>query len=366
MRGPIRNIVISAIAALTLPLTAAGQGVATWLETEHDFGAFRETERQVSCRMRLVNTGDSAMMITRVQPTCGCTASHYDEGIIMPGDTASVELTYSAVARPGQFEKAVFVYTNGTPRKSVLTIKGTVIASPLTVNELYPVAVGDIHLETAIIPVGEIVRGRTKMIYVTAYNASTAPMHITATTDSKNVIPHAVPDTIMPGERGSVTIFYDSKYEPEWGLNTHKINVSATGIGNNEAVSGENTLELMAVVVDDFDEAGKNIGEEAPTILTSTERLNFDTIDGNKPVSLTFKVKNTGKRKLELRRLTCPDEGVSVKCNKTSLKHGKTATVTVTVNPMKFSDKLINTSINILSNDPQNHNVAVRVVGLIK
>ena len=82
-------------------------------------------------------------------------------------------------------------------------------------------------------------------------------------------------------------------------------------------------------------------------------------------IQLSFKIKNTGRQKLELRRVSCPERGISVKCNKTSLKRGKTATVSVTVTPAECSQKLINTNLTILTNDPENHNLQIRVVGLV-
>jgi hypothetical protein len=90
-----------------------GEGVASWLETTHDFGTFEEKVKNVTCQIRFVNTGDSALVITNVRPTCGCTASEYPHDPIAVGDTASITLTYSAIGRPGQFSKDVFVYTNG-------------------------------------------------------------------------------------------------------------------------------------------------------------------------------------------------------------------------------------------------------------
>ena len=357
--------IIAALVLLwaTIPCVVSAQGVATWLETEHDFGTFNEQERTVKCHLRMVNTGDSALIISRVQPTCGCTASYFDRSPLKPGDTTAVELTYSAVARPGQFQKDVFVYTTGSVRKTVLTIKGNVIASPQTVSELYPVAVGDMHLETGIVPVGEIVRGRTKMIYLTAYNAANGPMHLDAHTAASHIIAHAVPDTIAPGQRGSLTIFYDSQLAPLWGLNTDTVTVRATGIGHTQALAGENKVEVMAVVIDDLEQAGKATPDESPHILAETDKVNFETVTTTK--TLSFKIKNTGRQKLELRRVSCPERGISVKCNKTSLKRGKTATVSVTVTPAECSQKLINTNLTILTNDPENHNLQIRVVGLV-
>lgn len=359
---PFRNI-ISAL-ALASCLTMNAQGIASWMATEHDFGTFSELLKKVSCDIRFVNTGDSAIVITKVQPTCGCTASDFTREPIAPGDTATVSLTYSAVARPGQFQKDVFVYTSGTPRKTVLTIKGNVIASPQTVDELYPFAVGNsLHLDSGIVPLGEIVRGRTKMLYITAYNASTGPLVMNAASHAGHIIARTIPDTVPPGHRATITVFYDSKNAPLWGLNTDSVEVSARPIGSGAPVA--RNVQIMAVVVDDFDQTG-SFRADVPTITTSTDRLNFETIHRDKEKSLSFVIKNTGEQTLHLRRFSAAEKGIKIKCDKKSLRTGKTAKVKVTVSPKDFSNELINTAINILSNDPNNHNMEVRVVGLIQ
>ena len=85
-------------------LAAWSQGEVRWLEQQHDFGTIQEVDGKVSTTMRLVNTGDSALVITRVQSTCGCTATDYTRQLIVPGDTGMVTLTYSPVGRPGEFD----------------------------------------------------------------------------------------------------------------------------------------------------------------------------------------------------------------------------------------------------------------------
>lgn len=72
------------------------------------------------------NTGKTAVVITNVQGSCGCTATDYTKEPIQPGKTAKVTATYNA-ANKGAFTKTVTVTTSAETTPKILTLKGTVI-----------------------------------------------------------------------------------------------------------------------------------------------------------------------------------------------------------------------------------------------
>ncbi|MBZ4043014.1 DUF1573 domain-containing protein [Flavobacterium hibisci] len=72
------------------------------------------------------NTGKTAVVITNVQGSCGCTATDYTKEPILPGKSAKVTATYNA-ANKGGFTKTVTVTTSAETTPKILTLKGTVI-----------------------------------------------------------------------------------------------------------------------------------------------------------------------------------------------------------------------------------------------
>jgi len=72
------------------------------------------------------NTGKTAVVITNVQGSCGCTATDYTKEPVQPGKSAKVTATYNAAAKGG-FTKTVTVTTSAETTPKVLTLKGTVI-----------------------------------------------------------------------------------------------------------------------------------------------------------------------------------------------------------------------------------------------
>lgn len=82
--------------------------------------------KPVAIEFEFTNTGKTAVIITNVKASCGCTATDYTKEPIAPGKKATVKATYNAAAK-GVFTKTVTVTTNAEEAPKVLSFKGTVI-----------------------------------------------------------------------------------------------------------------------------------------------------------------------------------------------------------------------------------------------
>ncbi|QTN38252.1 DUF1573 domain-containing protein [Cryomorphaceae bacterium] len=102
----------------------AEDGPMNWERTSHDFGVI-EQDAPVSYDFVFTNESGQAMIITKVKPSCGCTATNYPEAPIQPGESASITCTYNAKAM-GKFRKSIVVNTNVNYGEAVLYISGEV------------------------------------------------------------------------------------------------------------------------------------------------------------------------------------------------------------------------------------------------
>lgn len=106
-----------------------------WNETTHDFGKIPK-DKPVTYRFEVKNTGQSTLIISRVDASCGCTASEFSKEAIKPGKKGYVQATYNAAANGG-FTKSLTVSTNASETPVTLIIKGEVIPDE-TVQEKQP------------------------------------------------------------------------------------------------------------------------------------------------------------------------------------------------------------------------------------
>nr|WP_115810911.1 DUF1573 domain-containing protein [Flavobacterium aquicola] len=116
---------IAPVKAVVSKTTAASSIV--WKSETIDVGTIpQNTPKPIVFEFK--NTGKTAIIITNVQGSCGCTATDYTKTPIAPGKSGTVTATYNAV-NPGTFTKTVSVTTNVETAVKTLTIKGTVVAA---------------------------------------------------------------------------------------------------------------------------------------------------------------------------------------------------------------------------------------------
>ncbi len=101
------------------------QGAIKFKAEKHDFGKIVEGT-QASYSFEFTNTGKAPVVISNVQPSCGCTTTEWTREPIMPGKTGKVTASYNSAGRPGNFNKTITVVNNGEVSQIILTIQGSV------------------------------------------------------------------------------------------------------------------------------------------------------------------------------------------------------------------------------------------------
>lgn len=95
----------------------------------HDFGNVIQNAGPQTYKFEFTNTSTEAIVIQRVQASCGCTTPGWTKEPVAPGQKGEVIATYN----PGSampFDKTLTVYSNANPASIVLHIKGVVVAAP--------------------------------------------------------------------------------------------------------------------------------------------------------------------------------------------------------------------------------------------
>jgi hypothetical protein len=104
--------------------TASGTPKVEWKTVEHNFGPIPKGT-PVSHKFEFTNTGEGALEITQVKPSCGCTATAYTKEKVKPGASGFVTAEFNA-AREGVFTKTITVRTNTEEGVTLLRFRGIV------------------------------------------------------------------------------------------------------------------------------------------------------------------------------------------------------------------------------------------------
>lgn len=94
-------------------------------KTEFDFGTVNEGDI-VDVEFVVSNPGTTNLIITKAQPSCGCTVPTWPKDPIKPGESAKVVAKFNTSGKPNKQIKAITLFTNTAKGREVLTIKGNV------------------------------------------------------------------------------------------------------------------------------------------------------------------------------------------------------------------------------------------------
>lgn len=97
-----------------------------WAEEIYDFKEIKEGEI-VKHGFEVKNTGKEDLHITKVKPSCGCTATYCSKDIIKPGESCFIEIEYNSACKSGTQQKYITVtgnFENDTIK--ILKFRGTV------------------------------------------------------------------------------------------------------------------------------------------------------------------------------------------------------------------------------------------------
>lgn len=130
IRTQFRNFLL---AFMLVPMLGAApvwaQGMFKFEEETHVFDAIVEGE-VANYDFKFKNVGNEPIIISHVQPACGCTAPSWTRDPVLPGKEGVISIAYNSAGRPGPYTKTVHVTSNGKPSAITLTFRGVVVKKP--------------------------------------------------------------------------------------------------------------------------------------------------------------------------------------------------------------------------------------------
>lgn len=330
-----------------------------WLQTSHDFGAFSEDLVEVETQFQFVNDMAEPVMITQVASSCGCTVPSYDLDPIAPGDTAAIKVKYNAIGRPGRFTKYVYVRTTADHERTRLTISGVVIGNESTISKRYPIDRGPLKLEHGAVMVGKVKAKSIKSSFIDLYNQSADTLTLEFAEVPEYITTVVYPEVLTPGEMAVINVAFNAAIANEYGIVSDSLLVNV--LPGGPAFH----LPVVGIVEEDFSKLTPEQLASAPQAVIVGDRINLGQVPlgAGSPAEASIEVQNQGKDPLVIRRVYSQDPAIAVRVDKTELKRGKKAKITVTFDPAVQPSGLVNSRITLITNDPSLPTRSIRVVG---
>lgn len=326
-------------------------------EIIHDFGTFSEEEAFVNHSFKFKNTGDAPLVILRAKATCGCTVPSYPKAPIAPGESGVIDVKYSAIGRPGAFNKSIKISTNGTPVETNLTIKGNVVTNPDNVN--YKYYINGLKLKEVSYNLGKIVKGEKKVLQFETWNSSDRDLTIILGNTPDYLKVEALPSVLNPGKRGTIKVTFDSKLCNDWGKQTDEFLISAE---RPESRTMNKKISINSNVTEDFSKQGnKRPKAEIEKVLVSMGEVNSIST-----TTYDIKLKNNGNGNLIIRKVSSSAQSIKANIAHTEIKPNGATTLSITLNPTKSKSRIVNETVTIITNDSQNNEIEVQVTASLK
>src|SRR5258705_5740529 len=81
-----------------------------WEDTVRNFGTAKEGD-SVFIKFRFKNTGNKALFLATVRPSCGCTVADFPKNAILPGTGGEATATFTTRGHSGYIHTTIMVIT---------------------------------------------------------------------------------------------------------------------------------------------------------------------------------------------------------------------------------------------------------------
>lgn len=327
-----------------------GFGVPFFDRTVHDYGTIQEEKGISRTSFTFKNIGTKPLKITKVEVSCGCTATDYSKEEVAPGATGKIDVQYDATNRPGPFNKPVTVHTDGSPSYITLTIKGEVVPINMEVKKIYPFVQGNSRLTTNAPFFKRITEKGKDSVFVGLYN--------THPTKTLNIISHKAPPhikvvlsnkNILPKSDAFILLNYNAELVKDLGERVDEVIIKT----DDDSIPIKRVI-VKANIEQDFDHVDPKIKSKPAKIVWAKTEHHFGEVYVSEKVTYEFEFVNKGKSDLVIRKAagSCGCTATNVK-EPIVVKKGKKGKLKVTFEAPSDRGKTSKT-ITVYANDPNN------------
>ncbi|MDY3897853.1 MAG: DUF1573 domain-containing protein, partial [Prevotella sp.] len=159
------------------------------------------------------------------------------------------------------------------------------------------------------------------------------------------------------------TITLDSHKLRDFGLSQTSIYL---GFAQGDKIAADKEITVSAVLLPDFEMLSQEELEDAPHITLSKDSLDLGAFNGKKKKRGEIEITNTGLSLLDIRSLQMSTTGLQLSLSKTKIEPGESAKLKVTANAEAFKTIRKTPRILMITNDPNNAKVEIKVKATLR
>ena len=321
--------------------------ILNFQETTYDFGTIKEEDGSVIHEFKFGNNSQNNVRILDVIASCGCTTPGWSKEEIEPGGSGFIKVKYDPRNRPGPFHKSLSIAISKDGDPIVIFIKGNVTPKPQSIEEQFPVVIGQLGFKMKVLNLGRVKNNKTSEQTFTVHNFGDQEVKFHNQIESPEYIKVVfVPVSISPNENGKIIITYDAQARNDLGFVRDNISVFT-----NEKSDNKKSFDVYVTIDQYFPILSAEERADVPRVSFDKSIIDLGRINTGQNLESKFIITNSGKSDLEVLKIKSNCDCLLVESFVEKIKPGEN----YDLNILFKTEGLTGThqkSITIWTNDP--------------
>lgn len=331
-----------------------------FFSNSYDFGEIAEDGGKVEHTFRFRNTLSKPVVIVSTHSSCGCTTAEYSRKPVLPGAESAVKVVFNPMNYPGAFARKVTIVTSEGALKESLQITGKVTPRKRTIDERFPLSLGNgVRIGANAHNFGYVEHGKVAQASFEVYNGSKQSVKL-AIENPYSELEFYFPTSLDAGKEATINF---GCLLPEnsaiYGSLAYSVWLIVDG------VKARYPFIINGLAIDSRDE---NANNRPQMIAISENFIKFGAVKCN-VAKLVREVKlyNRGNKVLKIRKIEIAGDGfVADLQGDTTIEVGGSRTIKVEINPSILPFGAVVEKMRIISNDSKMPVLTIRVSAIVE
>lgn len=307
------------------------------------------------------NQGNDTLRITKTFPSTDLIVDKHTRGVIPPGGNGYVKISIKTENISGEFTKALTVRTNEMIQTDYnFILKGKVLNIVDSVSVKYLINSGNLRFKPYSQMFMDIKLDEVLTDTIFVYNASKKALNLEFKQVPKHITINPALNPLPAKTESYFIVTYDANKKNDFDFVNDRVILNT-----NDDLQPMKTLNIMAVIKEDFSDYSSRDFRDAPVVHLSQEKYDFGVAKQGDKVRFNLKIQNRGTDTLIIRKTKTSCGCTVSKADKTKLAAFETANVKITFNTYGRRGRQSKT-VTVVTNDPDRPVVRFVITGKIQ
>lgn len=311
-----------------------------------------------SITMEIKNNSNTSAAIKGVDSGCGCTTVNFDSGILMPGQSTQLTLTFDN-KQLGHFSRTVRVYDTTSDTPSEFIVRGQVVTKLQDFSGDYPYKLGVLLSDANALEFDDVNQGQqfVKDIHImnpTGQNLTPQLLRLPSYLKAE-----MIPSVLAPKQEGTMRVTLKSKELRDFGLIQTNVYLAKNGA---DKISEDKMIPVSVVLLPPKQDVGSEAHAFSPKMVMSAKSIDLAELREKSKAKDEITITNEGRTTLEFSKVQMFTMGLQVELGKTKLEPGETTKLKVSAKAKELKKVRTRPRILIITNDPNNQKVVLEVM----